>query len=95
MFILLVDYKKPLEEVEKHLAEHRAFLDRHYAAGTLVCSGPQHPRTGGVIVCRAADRAAAEMLVAEDPFHVYGIADYTIIEFTATKHLPGFENFCG
>lgn len=93
MFIFLVTYKKPLEEVEKHLAAHRAFLDEHYAQGMLLCSGPQNPRTGGVILCRTADRATAEALTHEDPFYVNGIADYTIIEFAATKYLPGFEKF--
>lgn len=90
MFVILVNYRKPIDEVERHLAAHRAFLDRHYADGTLVCSGPRHPRPGGVILCRAADRAAAEALVAEDPFRVHGIADYTIVEFEPTKFIDGF-----
>ena len=30
MFLIIVDYKKPLEEVERYLAEHRAFLDRYF-----------------------------------------------------------------
>lgn len=93
MFILLLTYKKPLAEVEKHLAAHREYLDRHFAAGTFLCSGPQNPRTGGVILCRAADRAAAEALTADDPFRIHGVAGYEIIEFAPTKQLPGFEVF--
>jgi uncharacterized protein YciI len=54
MFLIIVDYKKPLEEVERYLAEHRAFLDRYFAQGKLLCTGPQNPRTGGVIVSKAA-----------------------------------------
>ena len=64
MFIVLLTYKLPLAEVERHLAAHREYLDRQYAAGTFLCSGPQNPRTGGVILCRAADRAAVETLTA-------------------------------
>lgn len=45
MFLIIVDYKKPLEEVERYLAEHRAFLDRYFAQGKLLCTGPQNPRT--------------------------------------------------
>lgn len=60
MFLIIVDYKKPLEEVERYLAEHRAFLDRYFAQGKLLCTGPQNPRTGGVIVSKAANRAEAE-----------------------------------
>ena len=87
MFIVLLTYKLPLAEVERHLAAHREYLDRQYAAGTFLCSGPQNPRTGGVILCRAADRAA------EDPFRIHGVADYEIIEFSPVKRLPGFEAF--
>ena len=93
MFLIIVDYKKPLEEVERYLAEHWAFLDRYFAQGKLLCTGPQNPRTGGVILCRAADRAAVEALTCEDPFRIHGVADYAIVEFSPTKHLPGFEAF--
>lgn len=93
MFAILLTYKKPLAEVEKYLEAHRAYLDRHYAERVFVCSGPQQPRTGGVILCRAADRAAVEALTAQDPFRVHGVADYTVVEFTPTKHLDGFDAF--
>ena len=89
MFIVLLTYKLPLAEVERHLAAHREYLDRQYAAGTFLCSGPQNPRTGGVILYRAA----VEALTAEDPFRIHGVADYEIIEFSPVKRLPGFEAF--
>lgn len=89
MFIVLLTYKLPLAEVERHLAAHREYLDRQYAAGTFLCSGPQNPRTGGVILCRAA----VDALTAEDPFRIHGVADYEIIEFSPTKRLSGFEAF--
>lgn len=43
MFLIIVDYRKPIEEVERFLAEHRAFLDRHFSRGELLCSGPSSP----------------------------------------------------
>lgn len=91
MFIILVTYRRPLAEVETYLAAHRAFLDRRFADGELVCTGPQHPRTGGVILSRAVDRAAVEAFIAQDPFFVHGIADYAVTEFTPTKYCEGFE----
>lgn len=93
MFVILLTYKKPLSEVERYLPDHRVYLDRHYADGTFLCSGAQVPRTGGVILCRAADRAAVEALMCEDPFRIHGVADYEVVEFSPTKHLPGFEAF--
>lgn len=93
MFVVLLTYRKPLEEVMAHLDAHRAWLDGHYAAGRFLCSGPQVPRTGGVILCRAGSREEVDTLTADDPFRLHGIADYTIVEFQATHSAPGFEAF--
>lgn len=85
MFIVIVTYKKPLEEVERYLAAHRAHLDRHFATGDLLMTGPQTPRCGGVIIVEGHSRKKAEAIIAADPFNIHGIADYRIIEFTPTK----------
>ena len=50
MFIAILTYKKPLEEVDRFLQAHRDFLAEHYAAGDFIASGPQTPRVGGVIM---------------------------------------------
>lgn len=94
MFIAIVSYKKPLDEVDRHLGAHRAFLTRHYEAGDVITSGPQTPRQGGVIMLRAESRSHALAILAEDPFNINGIADYEVVEFTPTKFCdPGLEPF--
>lgn len=95
MYIILLTYKQPLETVEKYLSAHRAFLDRHYASGDLICSGPQRPRTGGVILCRARDEAGVQEMIRRDPFYVNGIADYRTIRFDPVKRAEGFERLIG
>jgi len=90
MFLLISRYLKPLDEVDRFLVEHRAFLDRHYDSGLLIVSGSQDPRTGGVIVTADAPRAAIDRLLAEDPFVREGISSYEIIEFTPSKRAQGF-----
>ncbi len=85
MFLLLSRYVKPLDEVDRWLPEHRAFLDRHYAAGHFIVSGPIEPRTGGVILVGDMDRAAVEAMLEEDPFAREGVSSYEIVEFRATK----------
>ena len=84
MFIAILKYKKPLEEVDRFLQAHRDFLARHYAAGNLIASGPRTPRIGGVIMIKAAGSEAVDAIIAEDPFKINGIADYQIVEFTPT-----------
>ena len=36
MFIAILTYKKPLEEVDRHLQAHRDYLAKHYAAGDFI-----------------------------------------------------------
>lgn len=87
MFVLLSRYLKPLDEVDKVVGEHRAFLEKHYASGDLLISGPQNPRTGGVIVTKKMTRAAVEAMLANDPFVREGVSEYQIIEFMPTRPL--------
>lgn len=84
MFIAILTYKKPLEEVDRFLQAHRGYLAEHYAAGDFIASGPQTPRVGGVIMIKADNRVTVDSIIAHDPFNVNGIADYQIVEFTPT-----------
>ncbi len=84
MFIAILTYKKPLEEVDRFLLAHRDYLSEHYAAGDFIASGPQNPRVGGVIMIKASDRDAVNTIISKDPFNINNIADYQIIEFTPT-----------
>jgi uncharacterized protein YciI len=80
MFVLLVDYTRPMDEVEVHTAAHRAHLGAYYDAGKLLASGRCEPLTGGVILA-VGTRSEMEQLAADDPFVLEGVAKYTIIEF--------------
>ena len=84
MFIAILTYKKPIEEVDRFLQAHRDYLAEHYAAGDFFASGPQTPRIGGVIMIKDESRAAVDSIVAQDPFYINSIADYQIVEFTPT-----------
>ncbi len=84
MFIAILTYRKPLEEVDRFLQAHRDYLAEHYAAGDFIASGPQNPRIGGVIMLKADSRAAVDTIISQDPFKINGIADYQIVEFTPT-----------
>ena len=84
MFIAILTYKKPLEEVDRFLQAHREYLAEHYDAGDFIASGPQTPRVGGVILMKAESRAEIDSIIEQDPFNINGIADYRIVEFTPT-----------
>lgn len=84
MFIAILTYKKPIEEVDRFLQSHREFLARHYAAGDLFTSGPRVPRIGGVIMLKVDSREKVDAILSQDPFYINEIADYQIVEFTPT-----------
>lgn len=93
MFIVLLDYVKPIEEVDALIEEHRLYLDSLYAAGsTLVASGPRVPRTGGFFIAATEDRAALMHLLEADPFYRAGIAEYHIHECVPTKSIDEFRS---
>lgn len=93
MFIIILKYKKALEEVEKHLEAHVKFLDKYYALNKFICSGRQQPRVGGVVICNAKDKEEAKLIIQEDPFYKNDVAEYEVIEFVPTKYKEGFEKF--
>jgi uncharacterized protein YciI len=92
MFLLVLKYKVPIEQVEPVTPAHREFLDLSYQAGKLLVSGPRIPRTGGVILARVKTKAEVDALIQEDPFFKEGIADYEVIEFNPVKFHPAIAN---
>jgi uncharacterized protein YciI len=95
MFLVELNYVKPLNEVDKHLGDHRAYLAASYANGTFLVSGPKEPRTGGVILASASSREELLATLAADPFQVHGIAEYQVTEFHARAAAPGLERLVG
>ena len=96
MFIIILTYLKDLNEVDKYLAEHKEYLNKFYQSGNFIVSGKQKPRTGGVIISKAANKQELEKIIAQDPFSMNGVAQYQIIEFEPTgcidELLPIFRN---
>lgn len=93
MFIIDITYKKPIDIVEKYLAEHRNFLEEGYQKDYFVASGPKNPRNGGIIVSQLKDRSQLETILKQDPFIVHDIAEYQFIEFEPVKFHKDFVSF--
>ena len=77
--LAIVRYRKPLEEVLKHVDEHRAYLKELKEQGLLLASGPLDPRGGGALLLRVPDHdvhAALDQIRDGDPFTKAGVAQY-------------------
>lgn len=88
MFLVLLNYTKPLSEVDRFVGEHRSFLERYYESGHFLLSGRQELRTGGVILAQAGTRAEIESIVQNDPFFQQKIAEYQIVESPGVNSPP-------
>jgi uncharacterized protein YciI len=86
MFVIELIYKAELSEIDARMKAHVAFLNKHYAAGTFLISGRKIPRDGGIILAVGKTKQELESILAEDPFHKHGLAEFRIIEFRASQH---------
>lgn len=86
LFVILVKYEADLARIDEALARHRAFLQTGYDSGILLASGPQNPRTGGIIIGQFSDKSAAEDFTRGDPYYKENLASYTILEFSPVLH---------
>ncbi len=93
MFVIILKYTYGLEVIEKYVDLHRHFLDKYYSLNKFICSGAQIPRTGGIILCRAANREEVNQIISEDPFYKMKAAEYEVIEFNPSKFAEGFGKF--
>jgi uncharacterized protein YciI len=80
--IVLIRYRRPIEEVNAATPDHRAYLATLHAAGTLLASGPLDPRTGGVLLLRLPDEPGAlDRVRDDDPFWQRGLANYELLRW--------------
>jgi uncharacterized protein YciI len=93
VFVIRLNYIKPLAEIDRLLEAHRQFLNAHYASGDFVLSGRLEPRTGGLILARVSSRPALEAILADDPFRQAEAATYDLIEFVPTAAAPGLAAY--
>lgn len=92
MFVVLLTYTQPLAAVDALLVEHREYLRRMYEARVFLLSGRKQPRDGGVILANAASPGELESFLAQDPFHVHGVASYQVFEFLPTMAAPALNS---
>jgi len=96
MFVLISRFQRPLDEVNRSLAPHSAWVQRHYESGRFLVSGRREPPLGGIIVARASSEQELRELLTTDPLQQMGLAEYEVFAFEATdfpKRSSAFETF--
>lgn len=91
MFIVLLTYTAPREEIDYLLPDHVDWLTKQYDAGLFLASGRRPTGEGHVIITRAMPRGRLEALLATDPFDVNHFVRHDVVEFRATRTAPGLS----
>jgi uncharacterized protein YciI len=94
-FVIEISYTTPLTEIDRVLLKHREFLQTGYDQKRLLLSGPQNPRTGGVLIARGESLEEVKQFFSNDPYQLEKLATYRFIEFTPVKHLPVVADWIG
>ncbi|ANN15333.1 YciI family protein [Amycolatopsis orientalis] len=88
MYVVLLTYTAPIEEIDYVLPDHAEWLTKQYEHGHFLASGRRNPRIGGVIITRPMARGKLDAILATDPFSVKHMAAYEVIEFSPTRTAP-------
>lgn len=93
MYLILLQYIRPVAAIEHFMEQHRAFLDKFYKSGQFILAGRRKPKSGGLIICKASSRKEVEAIIAEDPLDKFQLALYEIIEFEPTSYVHELESY--
>jgi len=93
MFIINLHYIVPLEELDVHMTDHVKYLHKYYKQHVFVASGRKVPRTGGIILAVGKSKEEIDKIISEDPFHIHGLAEFTVTEFLTSQSHPELKDF--
>jgi uncharacterized protein YciI len=80
--IAIIRYRRPIDEIEKVTADHRAYLGQLKERGVLIAAGPFDPRLGGALLLRVPDSdviTTLDRIRDEDPYIRRKVAQYEIL----------------
>lgn len=91
--LILIRYRRPLEEIVARTEAHRNYLKTLREAGTLLASGPFDPRSGGALLLRVPDDdpEALDRIRDGDPFYREGLANYELLRWAPVLGAEGLD----
>ncbi|EMZ5813950.1 TPA: hypothetical protein PIP11_001486 [Klebsiella aerogenes] len=92
IYVVVLTYIKPIDEVDSQIPQHVEWLKRGYSDGVFLASGRRIPRNGGVILAKCDNIESLKARLSQDPFQKLGIAKTEIIPFEATMKAQLLEN---
>ena len=93
MYLAILRYKVPREELEPYIPGHIAFLEEGYARGDFIVSGRMLTNKGGIILSSLTRRGDFDDVLRHDPFMKSSLVDYEVIAFDPSRFHPDFSSF--
>ena len=92
VYIVILTYIKPLEEIDEAIPAHVEWLKKGYAEGIFSASGRRVPRNGCVILAKCESLASLEERLRKDPFQRLKLATADIIPFEPSMKTERLAN---
>lgn len=92
LYLVTLNYLRPIAEVNAHLDTHRDWLIQHTRAGHILVAGPLEDRTGGFVLARCASRDDLDRMLALDPFVTHQLVELHIQGFDAALRSESFPS---
>lgn len=91
LYIAVLTYIRPVEEIDACLTDHIAWLEEGYQAGVFIASGRRVPRNGGVILVKGESLEEVEVRLSQDPFQIQGLAKAEVIPFEVSRRIAALK----
>lgn len=85
MYVVLLTYTAPLQEIDYALPDHSEWLTKQYEHEYLLASGRREAHLGEVLLVRPMPRGKLDAVLASDPLALARLAHHEVIEFSATR----------
>ena len=73
------------EQLQPLMEQHRLWVEKHSAEGTILLAGPITSLEGGVIIAQCVSHSAFEAILRQDPFFNAGLVKFDIVEFVPRR----------
>ncbi|MBV9576548.1 MAG: hypothetical protein JO149_07980 [Gammaproteobacteria bacterium] len=91
MYLLIVSYVKPAEEVTPHIETHSVWVKKYLKEGIFLMAGQKKSKLGGAILVKSMDKNTLRKIIEEDSYVTADVAEYQIIDFDCKATAPGLE----
>ncbi len=91
MFIINLNFIKPIEEVNRFTDMHREYVSKQYENGVFILGGPKDPRNGGIVIANSKSKKELTKILEKDPLIIRKVAEYSLTKFNPIISITKLE----